>query len=79
MGFRDGSNRYNPDVNFHINLACNKCGTIEDFDCVSLEEIAPNLKQKTGFEARSHNIEVRGLVHDANNLKQNRIFILWPW
>ena len=61
MGFRDGSTRYDPDVNFHINLVCNKCGRIEDFDCVSFEEIAPNLRQRAGFEAQSHNFEVRGL------------------
>ena len=61
MGFRDGSTRYDPDVDFHINLVCNKCGRIEDFDCVSFEEIAPNLKQKADFEVQSHNFEVRGL------------------
>ncbi len=60
MGFRDGSTRYDPDVDFHINLVCNKCGLIEDFDCVSFEEIAPNLYQKAGFEVQSHNFEVRG-------------------
>jgi Fur family peroxide stress response transcriptional regulator len=61
MGFRDGSTRYDPDVDFHINLVCNKCGRIEDFDCISLEEIAPNLNQKADFEVQSHNFEVRGL------------------
>lgn len=61
MGFRDGSMHYDPDIDFHINLVCNKCGRIEDFDCISLEEIAPNLKQKAGFEVQSHNFEVRGI------------------
>ena len=61
MGFRDGSTRYDPDVDFHINLVCNKCGRIDDFDCVSFEEIAPNLKQRADFEVQSHNFEVRGL------------------
>ncbi len=61
MGFRDGSTRYDPDVNFHINLVCNKCGRIEDYDCISFEEIAPNLNQRAGFEVQSHNFEVRGL------------------
>ena len=61
MGFRDGSTRYDPDVDFHINLVCNKCGSIEDYDCVSFEKIAPNLKQRADFEVQSHNFEVRGL------------------
>ncbi|MHA1136910.1 MAG: Fur family transcriptional regulator [Candidatus Thorarchaeota archaeon] len=65
MGFRDGSTRYDPDVDFHINLVCNKCGSIEDFDCVSFEEIVPNLRQRAGFEVLSHNFEVRGLCSEC--------------
>jgi Fur family transcriptional regulator, peroxide stress response regulator len=61
MGAHDGAIRYDPDVDFHINLVCNKCGKIEDFDCISLEEIAPNLDQKVDFEAQSYNFEARGL------------------
>jgi Fur family peroxide stress response transcriptional regulator len=61
MGFRDGSTRYDPDIDFHINLVCNKCGRVEDFDCISVEEIAPNLSEKAGFEVQSHHFEVRGL------------------
>ena len=61
MGFRDRSTRYDPDVDFHINLVCNKCGKIEDYDCVSFDEIAPNLKQRAGFQVQSHHFEVRGI------------------
>jgi Fur family transcriptional regulator, peroxide stress response regulator len=60
MGFRDGSTRYDPDVDFHINLICIKCGSIEDFDCISIDDIAPNLNQRAGFKVLSHNFEVRG-------------------
>jgi Fur family peroxide stress response transcriptional regulator len=61
MGFRDGSTRYDPEPNFHINLVCNKCGSIEDFDSITLEKIVPNLNERTGFKVLSHSIEVRGL------------------
>jgi Fur family peroxide stress response transcriptional regulator len=61
MGFRDGSSHYDPKTDFHINLVCDKCGKIEDFDCVSIEDIVPNLDEKAGFEAQSFNFEVRGL------------------
>jgi Fur family peroxide stress response transcriptional regulator len=67
IGVHDGSARYDPDVGFHINLYCVKCGKIEDYDCVSFEEIAPNLNQKMGFEVFSHNFEVRGLCSDCQN------------
>ena len=66
MGAYDGSTHYDPDLGFHIHLICNKCGKVEDFDCVSLEEIAPNLSQRAGFEVQSHNFEVRGLCSSCH-------------
>lgn len=65
MGFRDGSTRYDPDTDFHINLVCNKCGRIEDFDCISVEKIAPNLDKEAGFEVHSYSFEVRGLCSEC--------------
>lgn len=61
MGFKEGPTRYDPDVHFHINLVCNECGRIEDYECLSLEEIAPNLDKMAGFLVQSHDFEVRGL------------------
>ncbi|MBN2228922.1 MAG: transcriptional repressor [Candidatus Thorarchaeota archaeon] len=69
MGFRDGSARYDPDVNFHINLICNECGKIEDYDCISFEEIAPNLNQRAGFQVQSHNFEVRGICSQCRDIR----------
>jgi Fur family peroxide stress response transcriptional regulator len=67
MGSRDASTRYDPDVNFHINLVCNRCGSVEDFDCISLEEITPNIDQQTGFKVLSHNFEARGVCSRCRN------------
>lgn len=67
MGFRDGSTRYDPDTAFHINLVCNQCGKIEDFDCISIDEIVPNLEDKAGFQAQSYSFEVRGLCSNCRN------------
>jgi Fur family peroxide stress response transcriptional regulator len=61
MGFRDGSTHYDPDTSFHINLVCNKCGRVEDFDPGSIEGIVPDLDEKVGFRMQSINFEVRGL------------------
>jgi Fur family peroxide stress response transcriptional regulator len=67
MGSRDGSTRYDPDTDFHINLVCTKCGKVEDFDCVSIDKIAPNLEDQAGFQAQSYNFEVRGLCSSCKN------------
>jgi len=67
IGFRDDATRYDPDVDFHINLVCNRCGKIEDYDCVSFDELAPNLKNRVGFKVQSHHFEVRGLCAQCRN------------
>jgi Fur family peroxide stress response transcriptional regulator len=67
MGVRDGATRYDPDTKFHINLVCNKCGNVEDFDCVSIDEIVPNLEDQAGFQAQSYSFEVRGLCSNCRN------------
>ena len=61
MGPRDGSIHYDPDTRFHINLVCNKCGRVEDFDPGSIEGIIPDLDEEVGFHVQSINFEVRGL------------------
>ena len=61
MGSREGSTRYDPDVHLHINLVCNRCGRIDDYEYQSLKEIAPNLDKMAGFLVQSHDFEVRGL------------------
>lgn len=65
IGSRESSTRYDPDVDAHINLVCNKCGKIEDYDCVFLDEIAPKLQEQVGFQVQSHHFEVIGLCADC--------------
>ena len=67
MSSRDGSTRYDPDTEFHINLVCTKCGKVEDFDCISIDKIVPNLEDQAGFQAQSYNFEVRGLCSSCKS------------
>jgi Fur family peroxide stress response transcriptional regulator len=67
MGFRDGSTHYDPDVDFHINLVCDKCGRIEDFNEISIDEITPNLVKRTGFQVQRYNFEVHGLCSSCRS------------
>ena len=67
IGSRDDSTRYDPNVKFHINLLCNKCGKIEDYECVSFDDIAPNLRERAGFEIQSHHFEVRGICSNCRS------------
>lgn len=64
-GFRDGSTRYDPDTEFHIHLVCNRCGKVEDFSSVSLDEIGLNMDNREGFQVLSYDFEVRGLCQSC--------------
>ena len=50
LGFNEGSIRYDPDMELHINLVCSKCGKIEDYKAENVtklwNEIISNLNLK---------------------------------
>jgi len=45
LGFYDGATRYDPDTSPHINLVCQNCGMIQDYESESVRKF---LSQITG-------------------------------
>ena len=39
LGFNEGSTRYDPDMEPHINLVCSKCGKIEDYKAENVKKL----------------------------------------
>ena len=39
LGFNEGSIRYDPDMELHINLVCSKCGKIEDYKAENVKKL----------------------------------------
>jgi Fur family peroxide stress response transcriptional regulator len=39
LGFNEGSIRYDPDMELHINLVCSKCGKIEDYKADNVKKL----------------------------------------
>ena len=39
LGFNEGSIRYDPDLELHINLVCSKCGKIDDYKAENVTEL----------------------------------------
>ena len=60
MGFRNESTRYDPKVDFHINVICKNCGIVEDFELEALEEIPSIISRRIDFEVQSQSFEVYG-------------------
>ena len=39
LGFNEGSVRYDPDMELHINMVCSKCGKISDYKAENVEKL----------------------------------------
>lgn len=39
LGFDEGSIRYDPDMELHINMVCSKCGKINDYKADNVKEL----------------------------------------
>jgi Fur family peroxide stress response transcriptional regulator len=66
--FYDKPNRYDPVTEHHINLICQKCGRIEDFEGampLSYSEIS----EKTGFEPHDIRYEYYGYCRKCKKKK----------
>jgi Fur family peroxide stress response transcriptional regulator len=61
MGFRNESTRYDPMVDFHINVVCKNCGKVEDLDLKMLEEIPSIISRRIDFTVQGQSFEVYGL------------------
>jgi Fur family peroxide stress response transcriptional regulator len=65
MGFRNESTRYDPKVDFHINVVCRNCGAVEDVDLDILNKIPFIISQKIDFEVQGQSFEVYGLCRNC--------------
>ena len=62
LGFSDGSNRYDGNRPFpHPHLICTKCRNILDPDLGTLDDMAQELAQETGFKIMSHRLYFFGI------------------
>ena len=39
LGFKEGSVRYDPDMELHVNMVCSKCGKISDYKAENVEKL----------------------------------------
>ena len=39
LGFNEGSIRYDPDMELHIDMVCSKCGKIEDYKAENVKKL----------------------------------------
>jgi Fur family peroxide stress response transcriptional regulator len=66
ISFPDGSNRYDGNKPYpHPHLICTRCKKIIDPDLSSLEDLAKEVAQETGFQITNHRLDFFGLCREC--------------
>jgi len=66
ISFPDGSNRYDGNKPYpHPHLICTRCRKIVDPDLSSLEDMAKEVTQETGFQIHTHRVDFFGLCREC--------------
>jgi len=58
LGFTEGSARYDPDMELHINMVCSKCGKISDYKAENVEKLWSAIISDLGFKPKGQRIDI---------------------
>jgi len=65
LGFNEGSVRYDPDMELHINMVCSKCGKISDYKAENVETLWSAIISDLGFKPKGQRIDIYYECHDC--------------
>ena len=65
LGFNEGSVRYDPDMELHINMVCSKCGKISDYKAENVEKLWSAIISDLGFKPKGQRIDIYYECHDC--------------
>ncbi|MBN1801403.1 MAG: transcriptional repressor [Candidatus Lokiarchaeota archaeon] len=58
LGFKDGTIRYDPNLNLHINLVCTSCGKIHDYKPENIEVIWKKLLSNLHVKPEGQRVDI---------------------
>jgi len=58
LDFHDRVSRYDPDTSPHINVICEGCGKIEDYEAKNVKKLWSQIIKSLGFKPTSQRIDV---------------------
>ena len=58
LGLSDGISRYDPNTSPHINVVCQKCGKITDYEAESIKEMWSKIVEELGFKPTGQRLEI---------------------
>jgi len=58
LGFKEGSVRYDPDMELHINMVCSKCGKISDYKTENVKKLWSVIVSDIGIKPKGQRIDI---------------------
>lgn len=58
LGFNEGSIRYDPDMELHINMICTECEKIHDYTCDNVKEMWNVIISEIGVKPKGQRIDI---------------------
>ena len=67
LGFSEGSIRYDPDMELHINMVCSKCGKVYDYKAEKVKEIWDIIISDLKVIPKGQRIDIYYVCEDCKN------------
>ena len=67
LTLNSSSDRYDADISFHYNFACQKCGKIYDVKPQGEKRLLKEVEKNTGFKVEGIKIDLFGLCRGCKN------------
>jgi len=58
LSFKEGSVRYDPDMELHVNMVCSKCGKISDYKAENVEKLWSTLISDLKINPKGQRIDI---------------------
>ena len=68
LGFNEGSVRYDPDMELHVNMVCSKCGQISDYKTENVEKFWSAIISDLRVKPTGQRIDI---YYECENCKKN--------
>lgn len=65
LGFNEGSSRYDPDMELHINMVCQKCGKIHDFKTEKVKKLWKTIVSESGVKPKGQRLDLYYVCEDC--------------
>ena len=71
LGFPEGSIRYDPDMELHINMVCSKCGKIYDHKTENVKKLWNAILSELNIKPQSQRIDIYYECDDCRSIISN--------